>query len=149
MMRVLDESCTHIFVALQARRIGLHFRFRLAVARPRCHIGVAWRIQMHLVAGDAREFATTKTRRCLYAVEFASRYSNHSIPPESVSEETRLGPANKIFLVTVIGRVWLHDKTLREIVSARTEAGAVAIEIYFIRHVIKGPNAVALTASER
>src|SRR5437773_1695518 len=79
----------------------------------------------------------------------ASRYSNHSIPPESVSEETRLGPANKIFLVTVIGRVWLHDKTLREIVSTRTEAGAVAIEIYFIRHVIKGPNAVALTASER
>src|SRR5205823_9895786 len=73
---------------------------------------------MHLVAGDAGEFATTKTRRRLYAVEFASRYSNHSIPPESVSEETRLGPANKIFLVTVIGRVWLHDKTLREIVSA-------------------------------
>ena len=149
MMRVLDESCAHIFVALQARRIGLHFRFQLAVARPRCHIGVAWRIQMHLVAGDAGEFATTKTRRCLYAVEFASRYSNHSIPPESVSEETRLGPANKIFLVTVIGRVWLHDKTLREIVSARTEAGAVAIEIYFVRHVIKGPDAVALTASER
>ena len=148
-MRVLDESCAHIFVALQARRIGLHFRFQLAVARPRCHIGVAWRIQMHLVAGDAGEFATAKTRRRLYAVELASRHSNHSITPEPIAEETRLGPANKIFLVTVIGRVWLHDKTLREIVSARTEAGAVAIEIYFIRHVIKGPDAVALTASER
>src|SRR5438034_11110686 len=112
MMRVLDESCAHIFVALQARRIGLHFRFQLAVARPRCHIGVAWRIQMHLVAGDAGEFATTKTRRRLYAVEFASRHSNHSNTPEPIAEETRLGPATKIFMVSVIGRGWLHDKML-------------------------------------
>src|SRR5207247_11158911 len=102
MMRVLDESCAHIFVALQARRIGFHFRFQLAVARPRCHIGVAWRIQMHLVAGDAGEFATAKTRRRLYAVEFASRYSKHSMAPESVAEEAWLGPANTTCMVTVI-----------------------------------------------
>ena len=70
-------------------------------------------------------------------------------PQNLLPKKPRLGPANKIFLVTVIGHVWLHDKTLREIVSARTEAGAVAIEIYFVRHVIKGPDAVALTASER
>ena len=147
-MSVRDESCAHIFVALQARRVGFHFRFQLAVARPRCYIGVAWRIQMHLVAGDAGEFATAKTRRRLYAVEFASRYSNHSITPESVAEETRLGPANKIFLVTVIRRTWLYDETLCQIVLAWTEAGAVPIEIDFIRHVVKGPNAVALPTGE-
>ena len=148
MMSVCDEPCAHIFVALQARRVGFHFRFQLAVARPRCHIDVAWRIQMHLVAGDAGEFATAKTRRRLYAVEFASRYSNHSITPESVAEETRLGPANKIFLVTVIRRTWLYDETLCEIVLAWTEPGAVPIEIDFIRHVVKGVNAMALPTGE-
>src|SRR4029077_5332240 len=104
--------------------------------------------QMHLVTGDAGEFATAKTRRGLHAVEFASRHSNHSVPPESVAEKIRRGPANKIFLVAVIRRSWLYDETLREIVSAWTEAVAVPIEIDFIRHVIKGQNAVALPAGE-
>ena len=103
---------------------------------------------MHLVTGDAGEFATAKTGRGLDAVEFASCHSNHSVPPESVAEKIRLGPANKIFLVTVIHRTWLHDETLCQIVLAWTEAGAVPIEIDFICHVVKGPNAMALPAGE-
>ena len=103
---------------------------------------------MHLVAGDAGEFAAAKTRRVLHTVEFASCYSNHSVTPESVAEKIRLGPANKIFLVTVIRRTWLYDETLSQIVLGWAEAGAVPIEIDLIRHVVKGPNAVALPASE-
>ena len=103
---------------------------------------------MHFVTGKAGEFAAAKTWRGLYAVEFASRYSNHSITPESIAEKARLGPANKIFLVTVIRRAWLYDETLCQIVLARTEAGAVPVEIDFIRHVVKGPNAMALPAGE-
>jgi len=147
-MSVCHESCAHIFVALQTGRVGIHFRLQLTSPRPCFHIGVVRRIQMHLVAGDAGEFAAAKTRRGLHAVEFASCHSNHSVTPESVAEKIRLGPANKIFLVTVIRRTWLYDETLCEIALAWTEAGAVPIEIDFIRHVIKGPNAVALPAGE-
>ena len=103
---------------------------------------------MHLVAGDTGEFAAAKTRRGLHAVEFASCDSNHSVTPESVTEKIRLGPVNKIFLVTVIRGTWLYDETLCQIVLAWTEARAVPIEIDFIRHVVKGPNAMALPAGE-
>src|SRR5438045_9638468 len=107
MMGVRRQSCAHIFVALQAGRVGIHFWLQLTSPRSSFYIGVVRRIQMHLVAGNAGEFAAAKTRRGLHAVEFASCHPNHSVTPESVTKKIRLGPTNKIFLVTVIRGTWL------------------------------------------
>jgi len=147
-MSVRRQSCAHIFVALEAGRVGIHFWLQLTSPRPSFYIGVVRCIQMHLVAGNAGEFAAAKTRRGLHAVEFASCHSNHSVIPESVAEKIRLGPVNKIFLISMIRRTWLYDETLCQIVLAWAEAGAVPIEIDFIRHVVKGPNAMALPTGE-
>ena len=103
---------------------------------------------MHLVTRDAGKISAFEAGRLLHAIRLSPGHSNHSVTPESVAEKIRLGPANKIFLVTVIRRTWLYDETLCEIALAWTEAGAVPIEIDFIRHVVKGPNAVALPAGE-
>src|SRR5437879_4391280 len=104
---------------------------------------------MHFVAGDAGELASTKTRRRFYAVEFASGHANHSITPEPIAEKIRLGAADEILLFAVILRIWLNNETLPEILLPGTEIGTVPVEIDFIRHVVKCPDAVALAAVER
>jgi hypothetical protein len=48
----------------------------------------------------------------------------------------------------VIGRVWLNDETLSEIVTTRAKVGAVPVKIDFIGHVVESPDAVALAAIE-
>jgi hypothetical protein len=104
---------------------------------------------MHFVAGDAREFSAAKTGRRLHPIELSAGHANHSIAPESFDEKIRLGAADEILLFAVIRRVWLHDETLSEIVSARAETGAVPIKIDLVRHVVEGPDAVALTTDKR
>ncbi len=104
---------------------------------------------MHFVAGDAREFSAAETGRRLHPVELSAGHANHTIAPESIAEKIRLGAADEILLFAVIRRVWLHDETLSEIVSARAETGAVPIEIDLVRHVVEGPDAVTLTAGKR
>src|ERR1700757_3798821 len=103
---------------------------------------------MHFVTGKAGEFSAAKTRRRLHAVVFSSGYPNHSVTPESIHEKIRLSPANEILFFGVIGRVWLNNETLGEIVSARTKAAAMAIKIDFVRHVVKSPDAVTLATIE-
>ena len=103
---------------------------------------------MHFVTGNAGEFAPTKTWRRLHAVEFPPGHANHPVAPETIVEKIRLSAPNEIFLFTMIGRIWLNHETLRQVMSARTESGAVPIEIEFVRHVIECPHAVALTASQ-
>src|SRR5437667_12506896 len=103
---------------------------------------------MHFVAGNAGEFASAKTRRPLPPVKFAPGHANNPIAPESIVKKIRLGAVNEIFLFTMIRRVWLNHKTLGKVASARTESGAMAIEIDLVRHVVKSPHAVTLTAGE-
>src|SRR5689334_13533128 len=100
------------------------------------------------MTGDAGEFSASKTGRRLHAVEFSSGYSNHAVAPESIHKKIRFSPANKILLFAVIGRIWLNDETLCEIVGARTKAAAMAIEINLVRHVVECPHAMALAAIE-
>src|ERR1043166_9176385 len=100
---------------------------------------------MHFVTGNAGEFASAKTRRCLHAIEFASGHANHPVTPESIAKKIRLGAPNEIFLFRMVWCIWLNHETLGQIMSTRTEGGAVPIEIEFVRHVIKSPHAVALT----
>jgi len=104
---------------------------------------------MHFMAGDAGKLAPAKTRRGLHAIEFSARHSNHSIAPKPIAEKIGLGPANEILLLAVILRIRLHNETLSQIVFSGTEAGALPIEIDFVRHTIESPNAVALAAIER
>jgi hypothetical protein len=104
---------------------------------------------MHFMAGDAGKFAAAKTRRSLHAIEFPARDPNHSITPKSIAEKIGLGLANKILLLAMILCVRLHNETLDQIVLSGTEAGALLVEIDFVRHVVESPNAVALAAIER
>ena len=104
---------------------------------------------MHFVAAEAGKLAPAKTRGSLHAVEFPARYPNHSIAPKPIAEKIGLGPTNKILLLAVILRIRLNNETLRQIMLPGTEAGALPIEIDFVRHVIESPNAVALAAIER
>src|SRR5947208_2572419 len=83
---------------LQSSRVGIHFQFQLASARPRFRISLARRIKMHFVTRDAGEFAPAKTGRGLYCVEFSPGHANHPIAPESILEKVRLGAANEILL---------------------------------------------------
>jgi hypothetical protein len=85
----------------------------------------------------------------LYCVELSPGHANHPIAPESILEKVRLGAADEILLFTMIGRVWLNHEALREIVRAWTESSAMPIEINLVRHVVKRPDAVTLTAGER
>ena len=103
---------------------------------------------MHFVTGDAGEIAAAKTGRRLHCVELSSGYANHPIAPESIVEKIRLGAANEILLLSMIRRVWLNYEALSEIVGAGTESSAVPIEIDFVRHAVKRPHAVTLTAGE-
>src|SRR5215468_3493728 len=104
---------------------------------------------MHFVTGDAREFSAAKTGRRLHPIELSAGHANHTIAPESISEKIRLGTADEILLFAVIRRVWLHDETLSEFVSAGAETGAVPIEVDLVRHVVEGPDAVTLTTDKR
>src|SRR5437899_2969175 len=104
---------------------------------------------MHFMAGDTGKLAPAKTRRGLHAIEFSARHSNHSIAPKPIAEKIGLGPANEILLLAVIFLIRLHNETLGQIVLPGTEAGALPIEIDFVRHVVESPNAVALAAIER
>jgi hypothetical protein len=112
-------------------------------------IRLSRRIEMHFVAGNAGEFTIAKTGRRLHSVELAPSNPNHSIAPKPVPEKIRLRAADEIFLFAVIGRVWLNNEALREIVSARTEIGAVPIEIDLVCHATEGPDAMTLTTGER
>jgi len=103
---------------------------------------------MHFVTGDAGEIAAAKTRRRLHCVELSSGHANHPIAPESIVEKIGLGAVDEILLFSMIRRVWLNYEALSEIVSAGTESGAVPIEIDLVRHVVKGPDAVTLTAGQ-
>ena len=85
----------------------------------------------------------------MHPIELSAGHANHTIVPESICEKIRFGTADEILLFAVIRRVWLHDETLSEIVSARTETGAVPIEIDLVRHVVEGPDTVTLTAGKR
>src|SRR5438477_8508754 len=100
------------------------------------------------MAGKTGKFPTAKTGRCLHAVELSPRHSNHAVIPKSAPKKIRLGPANKILLFGMIGRVWLNNETLSEIMGAGTKTGAVLIEIEFVGHVIERPDAMTLTAIE-
>jgi len=104
---------------------------------------------MHFMTTNAGKLATAKTRGSLHAVEFPARDPNHSIAPKPIAEKIGLGPADEILLLAVILRVRLNNETLGQIVLAGTEAGALPIEIDFVRHVVESPNAVALAAIER
>src|ERR1051326_9516032 len=147
-MRVRDQSCGHVFVALQASSVGIHFRSLLSGARPRFRIGLTRRVEVHFVAGDAGEIAAAKTGRRLYAVEFASGPANASLAPESVVKKIRLRPGNEIFLFGVIRSVGLHHEPLREFARTGTKSSSVSIEIDLVRHVVESPDAVTLPASE-
>ncbi len=103
---------------------------------------------MHFVTGDAGEIAAAKTGRRLHGVELSSGHANHPIAPESIVEKIRLGAPNEIFLFSMIRRVWLNHEALSEIVGAGTKSSAVPIEIDLVRHVVKGPDAVTLTAGQ-
>src|SRR5262249_24355736 len=91
-------------------------------------------------------FSTSKTGGGLHAIKFSSRHPNHPVAPESITEKVRLRLADEILLFAVIRRLWLNHKTLGKIVSTRTKAAAIAIEIDLVRHVIECPHAVALAA---
>ena len=103
---------------------------------------------MHFVTGDAGEIAAAKTGRRLHGVELSSGHANHPIAPESIVEKIRLGAPNEILLFSMIRRVWLNHEALSEIVGAGTKSSAVPIEIDLVRHVVKGPDAVTLTAGQ-
>ena len=101
------------------------------------------------MAGDTGEFSSAKTGRGLHAVELSPRHPNHAVAPESIPKKIRFGPVDEVLLFTMIRRVRLNDETLRKIVSAGTETGAMAVELNLIRHVVEGPNAVTLAAGKR
>src|SRR6266581_830476 len=148
-MRMGNESCAHIFVALQTGGVGIHLRFQLGGARPRSRIGLSRGIEMHFVAADAGEFAAAKTRRSLHSVKFPAGHAHHSVAPEPVLKKIRLGAADELLLFRMVRRVWLNDEALDEIVSAGTESRAVAIKIDLVGHIVERPDAVTLTAGER
>src|SRR5437879_3942161 len=102
MVGVLGDSRRHRLVTLQTGLVGIHLRFQLAAARPRFQARAPRRIEMHLMTGNAGEFATEKTGRGLHSVEFASGHSNHSIGPEAIAKKVGLGAADKILLFAVI-----------------------------------------------
>ena len=104
---------------------------------------------MHFMARDTGEFSAAKTGRRLHTVELSAGYPNHAVAPESIPKKIRFGPVDEILLFAMVRRVWLNDETLREIVSAGAESGAMAVELNLIRHVIESPHAVTLTACER
>ena len=100
------------------------------------------------MTGDAREFSATETGGRLNTIEFPSGHPNHAVAPESITEKVRLRLADEILLFAVIRRIWLNHETLGKVVSTRTEAAAVVIEIDLVRHVVECPYAVALAAIE-
>ena len=101
------------------------------------------------MTANTGKLAAAKTRGSLHAVEFPARDPNHSIAPKPIAEKIRLGPENEILLLAVIFLIWLNNETLGKIMLPGTEAGALPVEIDFVRHVIERPNAVALAAIER
>src|SRR4051794_10850329 len=117
--------------------------------RPALQTRLVRRIWMHFVTGDAGELSTAKTGGCLRAIKLATGDTNHSIAPETVLKKFWFSLANKIFLLRVIGGVWLHDKLLREIVSTWAKPVAMPVKIDFVRHVLESPDTVALPARER
>ena len=104
---------------------------------------------MHFMARDTGEFSAPKTGRRLHTVELSAGYPNHAVAPESILKKIGFGAVDEILLFTMIRRVWLNDETLREIVGAGAESGAMPIKIDLVRHVIESPHAVTLTACER
>src|SRR5437588_7632123 len=128
MVRVLRDFCRHRLVTLQTGLVGIHLRFQLAATCPCFHARAPRRIEMHLMTGNAGEFATAKTGRGLHAIEFASGHANHSISPEAVAKKIGLGAADKILLLAVIRSVWLNHETLFEVGRPGPKAGAVPVE---------------------
>ena len=148
MVGVSSDVWADRLVALQTSLIGIHLWSQLAGARPFRQTHLLRLLGMHLVTGNAGKISAAKTRRRLQPVELTSRDANHTVTPKAVGEKIWLCFAYEIFLFAVIGRVWLNDETLSEIVMTRAKVRPLSIEIDFIGHVVEGPNAVALAAIE-
>ena len=100
------------------------------------------------MARYAGKFAATKTGRRLQAVELAASDPDHAVAPKTVAEIIGLGLPNKLLLFAMIGGLGLDYEPLIEIGIAGPEFSAVTIKINLVRHILKRPYAVALTASE-
>ena len=148
MVGVRSDVWANRFVALQTSLIGIHLWSQLAGACPFRQTHLLRLLGVHLVTGDAGKISATKTRRRLQPIELTSRDANHTVTPKAVGEKIWLCYTYEIFLFAVVGRVWLHDEALAKIIVTRAKVRPLSIEIDFVRHVVEGPDAVALAAIE-
>jgi hypothetical protein len=146
MVRMRTDARANRFVALQTRFVRIHFGTQLTVACPSCQTHLQRVSRVHLVTRYAGKLPTPKTRRRLHAVELATRDADHSVAPKTIREKIRLGFSYKILLFSVIWRTRLNHEALAEIFMARAKIRALPVKIDFVRHVIEGPDAVALSA---
>ena len=147
-MRVRRDLRFHFRVALEAAEIGGHARFELAVG-PRFHPGGVQIFRMHFVARQTGELSALVARRRESAVHLAPRNPDHPVAPEAVADEMRVGLADHLLLLGMIGRVRLEHEALLQVRLARAKGHALAVPRDLVGHAVERPDAVALAASER
>src|SRR5882762_6161874 len=128
-MRMRRNVWADRFVALQTSLIGIHLRLQLSAARPFRQVRSIEIGRMHFMTRDAGKILAAKTRRGLEPVEFAARHPDHPIAPKTVPEKIGFCFANEIFLLAVVRRAGLNNKTLLELALTRAKGSAVTIEI--------------------